>query len=365
MFVIRLTSSPHFYTCLYAAVCLFMSFIVFAVAFLLVHQRRLKRTEARKELLKHKISTAIITTEDPTEALPPPVSADDHEAYGEATASIIESFEGEMAGRAAQLIYKFGVDVYYKRLARGRTWYKRAYAIDILSCLKLKKNRDFFLSVFRSETSDVVKYRILYGLSLLARDREDVYALTRLLKTMPYLTAKYTEDIFFNAINALKSLGIKEEFDLFLERALTAAEINPRMKRDYLAACHAAGDIGTAAVIRKYYKAFPDEPEITIVCIKLLVALGDFAILPEVLRQKDWRVRLTALKYAHLCGADVSAGLGSLLHDPNYHIRLNAALALYRLGPQGLRVLAAESASKDKFAADAAKYALNTPGAAL
>lgn len=365
MFVIRLTSSPHFYTCLYVAVCLFTAFNVLAVAFLLVHQRRLKRTEATKELLRHKISAAIITAEDASKELPPPVSAADNEAYGEATASIIESFEGEMAERASQLIYKFGVDVYYKRLARGSTWYKRAYAVDILSSLKLKKNRDFFLSVFRSETSAVVKYRILYGLSLLVRDQEDVYSLSALLKKMPYLTAKYTEDLFFNAINALKNRGVKEEFDLFLKRALAAPEITPKVKRDCLAACHAAGSTGTSPVIREYYNAFPDEPEIIIVCVKILVALGDFAVLPEVLRHKDWRVRLTALKYAHLCASDVSAGLVSLLHDPNYHIRINAAMALYRLGPQGLRLLAAESASGDKFAADAARYALNTPGAAL
>ena len=365
MFVIRLTASPHFYACLYAAICLFTAFNVFAVAFLLVHQRRLKRTEAKKEVLRHKISAAVITAEDAASALPPPRSAVDNEAYGEATASIIESFEGEMAERASRLIYKFGVDVYYKRLSRGSTWYKRAYAIDILSSLKLKKNRDFFLSVFRSETSDVVKYRILYGLSLLVRDREDVYALSVLLKKMPYLTAKYTEDLFFNAINALKGRGVKEEFDLFLKRALAAPEITPKVKRDCLAACHAAGSVGTAPVIREYYKAFPDEYEITIVCIKILAALGDFAILPEVLRHKDWRVRLTALKYAHLCGSDVTADLKGLLRDPNYHIRLNAALALYRLGPQGLAILTEAGASRDKFAADAANYALNSAGAAL
>ncbi len=365
MFVIRLTSSPHFYTWLYAAVFLFTAFNVFAVAFLLVHQRRLKRTEARKEQLRHKISTAVITSEDPSETLPPPLTAADNEAYGEATASILESFEGEMAERASQLIYKFGVDVYYKRLARGSTWYKRAYAIDILSSLKLKKNRDFFLSVFRSETSEVAKYRILYGLSLLVRDQEDVYALCALLRKMPYLTAKYTEDLFFNAIQALKNRGLNEEFDHFLERALSAGEITPKIKRDCLAACQAAGSVGTAPIIRKYYDAFGNEPELIIVCIKLLVALGDFAVLPEVLRHKDWRVRLTALKYAHLCAADVASELKNLLRDPNYHIRLNAALALYRLGPQGIGILTDAGASRDKFAADAANYALNSSGAAV
>ena len=53
-----------------------------------------------------------------------------------------------------------------------------------------------------------------------------------------------------------------------------------------------------------------------------------------------------------------------MLHDPNYHIRINAALAFSRMGVRGIEILRDEAASPDKFAADAARYALGGSEAA-
>lgn len=364
MFLTRLTSSPHFYTFLYIAVSLLAAFNICEILYLLAHKRRLEKTETKKELLKHRIATAIITMTEPSEALPKPLDSTDYEAYSEAASGIIESFEGEIAERASQLICKFEIDLYYKRLSGSFIWFKRAHAIETLSSLKLKKNREFFSAVFRSETSNAVKYRILYGLSLLVRSREDIYSLSKLLSTLPYLTAKYTEDVFFNAITALKNSGREEELGFFLKQIMTDSGIRTEVKRDCLSACQAAGCERAGLIVREYYRAFQHEPEMIIACIKTLVRMGDFAVLPEVLRHKDWRVRLTALKYAHLCNSDILPDLKALLHDPNYHIRVNAALALALLGAPGLEILRGESASPDKFAAEAARYALDGAGTA-
>lgn len=408
MSLTHLTSSPYFYPALYLAVCLMAAFNFLEIVFLLAHKRYLERTEAKKELLKHRILTATITVTEPSEVLPKPLNYADFEAYGEATSSIIESFEGEIAERASRLIIKFDIDRYYKNLSRNQIWYKRAHAVDILSSLKLKKNRELFLAVFKSETSDTVKYRILYGLSLLVRDREDIYSISRMLSTLPYLTAKYTEDIFFNIITVLKNAGREAEFGLFLKSTMTDSGIRTGVKRDCLSACHVAACEHAGDVIREYYAAFRDEPEIVIPCVKTLVGMGDFAILPEALRHKDWRVRLTALKYAHLSNSDIRQDSKDLLHDPayhfavlpgilrhkdwqarltdlryahlnssevlralkpllrdpNYHIRLNAALALSRMGTRGREILSGEAASTDKFASDAARYALGAAEAA-
>jgi hypothetical protein len=360
MFLTRLTASPHFYTLLYAAICLLALFNISEVVFLLLHKRTQEKDEAAKELLKHRIATGILTVTSPEEVLPRPRTALQYEAYGEAASSIIESFEGEIAWRASQLLYAFGVDLYFQRLARNPAWYKRAHAIDILASLKLKKNKEFFAAVFRSETSNEVKYRILYGLSLLARGREDVYTISALLSTLPYLTAKYTEDIFLNVINALKESGKEDEFGSFLMSIMTDAKITAGVKRDCLSACHAAGCEKAGPIVREYYKRFQAEPEIIIACVKTLANIGDFSVLPETLRHADWRVRLVSLKYAHLCGADVSLQLKDLMRDGNYHVRLNAALALSRLGDAGFVLLRAETASPDKFSADAARYALGS-----
>lgn len=408
MFLTRLTSSPHFYTYLYIAIALLLAMNIFEVSFLLFHKLRREKAEARKELLKRRIAAAVIAEKEPAGALPGPEAAADYEAYSETAASIIESFDGEISARASRLILEFKVDRYYKRLARSAVWYKRAHAIDTLSSLKLERNREFFSAVFRSETAKEVRYRILYGLSLLVRDREDIYALSNMLSTLPYLTAKYTEDIFFNIVTTLKNSGKEEEFGLFLKQIMNDPAILPGVKRDCLSACHAAGCERAAPVASEYYKAFQNVPEIVIACIKTLVRMGDFGILPEVLRHKDWRVRLTALKYAHLGTADIRPDPKTLLHDPdyhfavlpgvlrhkdwqvrlanlkeahlhnseilnelrrllkdpNYHIRINSALALARFGATGTEILKEETASPDKFAAAAAAYALDSAGRA-
>lgn len=406
MFLTRLTSSPDFYTMLYLAVGLLLAFNLLEIVFLLLHKRRIERAEEKKETLKRRILTAAVTVTRPAEVLPKPLTDDDFEAYGEATSSIIESFEGEITERAAELIHDFGIDLYYKRLSGHRVWYKRAHAIDILSSLKLENSREFLFSAFESETSDTVKYRIIYGLSLLVQGAEDIQAISRMLSSLPYLTAKYTEDVFFNAVTVIKSSGREEEFGAFLKEIMTDSGVRTRVKRDCLSACRAAACERAGPVVREYYKAFQSEPEIIIACVKTLVGMGDFSILPEVLRHKDWRVRLTALKYAHLSNSDIKndpntllhdpkfhfavlpgilrhkdwrvrltdlkhahlhsteilRAMKPLLHDPNYHIRLNAALALSKMGSRGLEILWAEADSKDKFAADAAKYALDSAG---
>ncbi|MEI7481626.1 MAG: HEAT repeat domain-containing protein [Elusimicrobiota bacterium] len=363
MLIMRLTSSPHFYACLYIAVGLLAAFNLFEIIFMLFHKNRLDKSEVEKELLKHKISTAIITVTDPSEVLPKPVSAMNYAAYNEAVSSIIESFEGEIVERATKLIYKFEIDLYYKRLSRTTIWFKRAHAIDMLSSLKLKKNREFFYAVFKSEPVKEVRYRIIYGLSRLARDREDIYSISKLLATLPYLTAKYTEDVFLNTITALKNAGKEEEFGFFLKQIMTDAEIPLKIKRDCLSACYLAGCERDGLIVKEYYSAFQNEPAIIIACIRTLANV-DPGILPEVLRHKDWRVRLTALKYAHLGGTDLLHDLKDLVHDSNYHIRLNAALALSKLGDPGIEILRGETASTDKFAANAAKYALTGAEAA-
>ena len=409
MFLTHLTSSPHFYTYLYIAILLLAALNVFEVVFLLLHKLRREKAEAKKEALKRRIAAAIITVAEPAGTLPEPKTLMEYEAYSETAASIIESFDGEIAGRASRLISIFGIDSYYRSLLNSRIWFKRAHAIDSLSSLKLEKNREFFNAVFESETSKEVKYRIIYGLSLLVRTTGDIYLLSKMLAALPYLTAKYTEDIFFNILTVFKNAGREEEFGLFLRQIMTDLEIPVKMKRDCLSACHAAGCERSGVIVREYYKAFLDEPEVVIACIRTLVGLGDFDILKETLRHKDWRVRLAALKYAHLGNPDIRPDHETLLHnpdfhfavlpgvlrhkdwrarltnlkhahlhsseilrelkpllrDPNYHIRLNSALALSRFGAPGLEILREEAASTDKYAAAAAKYALDGAGAAL
>jgi DNA-binding Lrp family transcriptional regulator len=339
-------------------VLLLAAFNAAEIIYLFIHKANVEKDEKRKEELKHRAATAIITVTDPTAVLKRPAEELEYSAYSEAVASVIESFEGEVAGRAAGIITAFGIDSYYRNLARGPVWYKRASAIDILSSFKLKENREFFLGVFRSETSNTVKYRVLYGLSLLVRDLNDIDQVAKMLSSLPYLTAKYTEDIFFNIITAVKLAGKEDEFGLFMTRSMKDPGVRLLLKRDALSACYYASCERAMPIVKAYYDFFPDEPEILVACIKSLVRMGDFSITRGALKHKDWRVRLTAVKYAQLGGTEILPDLEAMLRDRNYHLRVNAAIALTKMNAQGMKILRAEAASKDKYAADAASYAL-------
>lgn len=335
---------------------------IFEIAFLLYNKARVEKSEQKRQNLKRLASTALITATNASELLPKPDTEDEYAAYSEAVASVLDSFEGEIAERAAHLLSELGIDAHYRRLARDRAWYKRGNAVDILASFRLKSNKEFFLAIFRSETSNDVKYRIIYGLSRLVREHRDILALAQMLSSLPYLTAKYTEDIFYNIISALKAAGKEEEFGLFMRDTMNDPGVLPLIKRDYLAACSAAVCEKGRKMLLGYYAAFPHEPEILIASIRALAGIGDFSQLPQALKHPDWRVRLAALKYSHLCYTDMIPEVRAMLRDPNYHVRINAALAFARAGDAGRAVLKAEESSDDRFAAAAAAYALSQEG---
>ncbi len=358
-----ITNSRYFYHYVGAAVTALTVFNVFEIAFLLWNKRRVERSEAKRLELKRLASTALITATAPAALLPAPASDDDYAAYSEAVASVLDSFEGEIAERARGLISELGIDAYYRRLARHRLWYKRGNAVDILASFRLPANREFFLAAFRQEPAPEVKYRLLHGLSRLARDHRDIAELARLLSSLPYLTSKYNEDVFFNVIAGLKAEAREEEFGLFMRGAMDDQAVRTMVKRDILNACYAAVCEKGRPVLKAYYSAFAHEPEVLVACIRALARVGDFSAVPQALGHPDWRVRMAALKYADVCCAQLVPEMRALLRDPNYHVRLNAALALARSGDTGRAVLKAEKAGTDKFAAQMAAYALSQEAA--
>ncbi|MEW5906257.1 MAG: HEAT repeat domain-containing protein [Elusimicrobiota bacterium] len=354
----HITHSPRFYEYVGWAVLLLAAFNIFQVAYLLWNKARVDRSERRKDELKRLAATAVVTSLSPADLLPPPSSEEEYAAYAESIASVLDSFEGEIAERAAGLLVTFGIGAHYRKLARSRTWYKRCNAVDILAVFRLEENRDFFTELLRAEPSDDVKYRIVRGLSLIVRGAEDLGELACMLSGLPYLTPKYTEDVFYNAITRLKAAGREDDFGVFMGRIMRDDRVRTLIKRDCLTACYAAICERGRPLLKEYYAAHPGEPEILAACVRALARTGDFTLLPEALRHPDWRVRLAAIKNAHLCCEDLTPEIAALLSDPNYHLRLNAALALARAGERGLAALRAAAAGNDRFAADIAAYAL-------
>lgn len=353
-----LTKSPHFYDYVTYGVLLLGLFNVFEIIFLIYNKSRVERAERHKAELKRLASTALITATAPAELLPMPVAEEDFAAYSEAIASVLDSFEGEIAEKAKALLNDLEITDHYRRLARSRVWYKRGNAIDILSSFQIQSNREFFLALFRSEPHPDVKYRIIYGLSRLPREHGDIAALAHMLASLPYLTPKYTEDIFYNIITSLKALSQEEEFGIFMRDMLHDESVPALVKRDVLTACYAASCEKSRPILKQYYETYPDEPEILISALRALARIGDFTYIPGALKHPNWLVRMTALKSADLCCMMMLPEIRDMLKDPNYHVRLAAALTLGRGGEKGRAVLRELKASKDKFAAEAAAYAL-------
>lgn len=354
----HITASPRFYEYVAWAVVLLAAFNFFQVAFLLWNKARVERSERRKEELKRLAATAIVTALSPADLLTPPSSEEEYAAYAESIASVLDSFEGEVAERAAGLLTAFGISAHYRDLARSRSWYKRCNAVDMLTVFRLEENRDFFTGLFDSETSADVKYRVIRGLSLIVRGADDLGELACMLSGLPYLAPKYTEDLFYNAIIRLKALGKEDEFGVFMRLIMRDERVLTGIKRDCLTACHAAICEKGRPLLKEYYAAHPGEPEILAACVRALARAGDFTLLPGALRHPDWRVKLAALKNAHLCCEDLTGEIAELLSDPNYHVRLNAATTLARAGERGLAALRSAAASRDRFAAETAAYAL-------
>jgi hypothetical protein len=357
-----LTQSPDFYRYVSCGVLFLAALNTAEVFFLFYNKRKAGLSEKRRTELKRLASTAMITATAPEELLPKPSTDDDFSAYSEAIASVLDSFEGEIAAKAGRLVGQLGIAAYYRRLARHRTWYKRAAAIDILSSFRLPSNREFLRSALRRETSNEVKYRVIYGLSSLARDRTDILEMVAALSSLPYLTAKYTEDIFYNAIRALKDKDAAGEFGAFMREVMKDGSVPVLVKRDMLTACYDASCGEGRGILHDYYLNSPEEPEILIAALKALARIGDFSFIPAALKHPDWRVRMTALKNSDACCADLLPETRAMLRDSNYHVRLAAAMALRRSGIKGTAVLKEETASPDRFAAETAAYALTQEG---
>jgi len=359
----HLTASPLFYDYLGCAVLLLAALNAAQILYLLWNKARVERAERRKDRLRRLTIAAIMTSPVPADSLRQPADEEEYEACSESIAGVLDNFEGEIAERASDLLRRFDISGHYRKMAGSGRWYRRCNAIDILSVFKLEENREFLLDLFEKEKVKEVRYRILRALSLIVRGHDDITGLEFRLSALPYLTPKYTEDLFYNAVTSLKTAGREEEFGFFMRQIMRDDRVLTLVKRDCLTACHAAACEDARALFRDYYAAYPEEPEILAACVKALARTGDLSLLPDALRHPHWLVRLAALKSAHFCREGLAEEISALLSDPNYHIRLNAALALAKAGERGRAALRAAASSGDRFAAETAAYALGQEAA--
>ncbi len=83
------------------------------------------------------------------------------------------------------------------------------------------------------------------------------------------------------------------------------------------------------------------------------------SLLIPLLKDNEWEVRsVSARSLGYLKAKEALGDLSLLLTDKSWWVRINSALALKRLGEDGIQVLKQQSFEKDQFAYEAAQYAL-------
>jgi len=97
--------------------------------------------------------------------------------------------------------------------------------------------------------------------------------------------------------------------------------------------------------------------------LRAVRALGKFSApqttgdIIRLVGDRSWQVRAQAVKAIGMLQIDSAIPqLVEALRDPSYWVRYNAAIALVALGDNGVRALAGERWTRDKFARDVAQY---------
>ena len=81
----------------------------------------------------------------------------------------------------------------------------------------------------------------------------------------------------------------------------------------------------------------------------------------KTLKDKQWQVSSTSIQLLGDLGAvEAIDEISNMLKDPEWWVRLNAALALKKLGSEGVNVLKIQSLEKDKYAYEVAQHVLQS-----
>ncbi len=110
---------------------------------------------------------------------------------------------------------------------------------------------------------------------------------------------------------------------------------------------------------------YGENNECRLLAIKILKQIPDndsHSVLMYLLTNKDWKIRAETLKDLDL--TVVRKGISKiedLLRDPNWFVRLQAALAIKKLGAQGLQILSSQNPSNEPAAYEISQYVIALP----
>jgi hypothetical protein len=249
---------------------------------------------------------------------------------------------------------------YFRKMAESSSMPKRFHAVKTLGYFSLDELRQYFKDALVDEKSEEVKGAIIWSMSRIA-DRSTLDWITMTLASDISLSSKYNEYVYSNIIQSFLRKGIIDQFLAFLEKMKSARNIPYILKRDIIEACGSTGLHLASRTIVDFFFSSDKYPAIKIACMRALGRLRcpEFSgVVATALFHEDWRVRSQAALAASRCSESSIPHLRNLLYDDFYHVRINAARSLSKLGDKGLALLRSEMSSEDPFVRDTVRFML-------
>lgn len=283
------------------------------------------------------------------------------EAFGDVIIDMLSNISGEMGLKVKKIAHEMNLAKFYSKKALRGSRLKRLSAIEKLGELKDMESKEILHYLLTNSKDREIIWRAIMALSYISLSLKDLTIINNALKDPLFMSSKFNEYIYTNIIKSFRNENKEEELLNILRSLIEDPAIPIMLKRDIIEACGSESyRIARDLIIDCFYQ-FSDIAEVKIAAIRALGHMGGpevCKLIKESFTDTDWRVRVVASTYAHLCGEEVIEDLRRCLYDRNFYVRSNSAKSLSKLGEKGLKCLSEETKSSDRFVRDISQYIL-------
>lgn len=258
-----------------------------------------------------------------------------------------ELSEGEARLRLLQAVDELGLLSRAMRNLHSLEWTKRDVAAMHLGIYGLKGTVADLVTLLRDRRVEV-RYTAARSLGLIGSPE----AVEAVISLMDYPELLDTPRV----LEIVHSMGAQASEPL--QRLLENNGHRPEIK---LLAIDLIGDLREYSMVSELHHTLRSLN--TEEALRAVRALGKFSApqttgdIIRLVSDRSWQVRAQAVKAIGQLQIDIAIPqLVEALRDPSYWVRYNAAIALVALGDNGVRALAGERWTRDKFARDVAQY---------
>lgn len=346
------------------------SFAVLLFLIIVVHKAYVEHLDKLHKRLKVRYTTAIrAKLVRPQVQIPRPRRNIEYDTLADTLIEMLQDSSLHIFETLRRFSVELGLDEHYKKMTRSRSWIKRVMAIEKLGLLKHMELKPFFLELVKKEKDVETVARAIIALSLIVENEEDIININRLMVGDTYImkSSKFQVSIYCNMIESLKHRRQEKVYIDFIKAILDNDDEPFTLKRDMIDACGETVLHAAREVVTDFLVFFKDSPEMKIACIRGLGKMGADNICETIMTgiiDKEWRIRVTAARYAHICTqayeflGSILNNLTTALYDENYYVRVNAARSLLKMGTAGHLILKKETKSLNRFTRDISNYVL-------